>query len=353
MDEKKLELKRRFAGEKKPSMKRRSSMHDYHAQRFYMITLAVRDRCPVLGRLVYGVSAHEDAHIELSEMGQAVADEWAGISHYYPQVGVIAGQVMPVHFHGILYVREDVPFHLGQVIKGFKLGCNRKLKLILGEAAMESPLAREGGVPHGREGSDVLRSFAAILSQPKGGFGLWEEGYNDLILHNYSTLNKWKAYIQDNPRRLAIRRLHPDFFKVRFGLTIAGQEYAAIGNRFLLEQPELVQVQLSRHLYDNEIEQQKQQLLEKARKGAVLVSPAISKGEQLVMRAALDEHLPLIFLTAWGFNQFSKPGHQYFQACAEGRLLLLAPWEHQNERILLTRDMCMALNGMVESICKR
>ena len=159
---------------------------------------------------------------------------------------------------------------------------------------MESPLAREGGVPLGREGSDVLLSFAAILSQPKGGFGLWEEGYNDLILHNYSTLNKWKAYIQDNPRRLAIRRLHPDFFKVRFGLTIAGQEYAAIGNRFLLEQPELVQVQLSRHLYDNEIEQQKQQLLEKARKGTVLVSPAISKGEQLVMRAALDEHLPLI-----------------------------------------------------------
>ena len=347
MDEKQIQLKRRFADEKKTSMKRRSSMHDYHTQRFYMITLAVRGRCPVLGRLVHGTSACDDARIELSKMGQVVADEWAGISHYYPQVGVIAGQVMPDHFHGILYVREDVPFHLGQVIKGFKLGCNKKLKLILGEAAMESPLAGEG--------SDSLRSFAAILSQSKGGYSLWEDGYNDLILHNYSTLNKWKAYIQDNPRRLAIRRLHPDYFKVRFGLTIAGQEYAAIGNRFLLEQPELVQVQLSRHLYDSEIGQRKQQLLQKARKGAVLVSPAISKGEQLVMRAALDEHLPLIFLTAWGFNEFSKPGHQFFEACAEGRLLLLAPWAHQNERIPLTREMCMTLNGMVEQIvhCQR
>ncbi len=347
MDEKQQELKRRFAGEKKPSMKRRSSMHDYHAQRFYMITLAVRDRCPVLGRLVHGTSACDDARIELSKMGQVVADEWAGISHYYPQVGVIAGQVMPDHFHGILYVRENVPFHLGQVIKGFKLGCNRKLRLLLEKTAMESPLAGEG--------SDSLRSFAAILSQSKGCYSLWEDGYNDLILHNYSTLNKWKAYIQDNPRRLAIRRLHPDYFKVRFGLTIAGQEYAAIGNRFLLEQPELVQVQLSRHLYDSEIGQRKQQLLQKARKGAVLVSPAISKGEQLVMRAALDEHLPLIFLTAWGFNEFSKPGHQFFEACAEGRLLLLAPWAHQNERIPLTREMCMTLNGMVEQIvhCQR
>ena len=87
-----------------------------------------------------------------------------------------------------------------------------------------------------------------------------------------------------------------------------------------------------------------------AKTGTVLVSPAISKGEQVVMRSVMDAHLPLVFITPWGFNKFSKPGHQYFEACANGRLLLLAPWPHQNERIPLTRAMCLALNKMAEDI---
>jgi hypothetical protein len=92
-------------------------------------------------------------------------------------------------------------------------------------------------------------------------------------------------------------------------------------------------------------------MLGKARRGAVLVSPAISIGEQAVMRAALDAHLPLIFLTPWGFNAFSKPGHQYFEACAAGRFLILAPWAHQNQRFPLTRGMCLRLNAMTAAIC--
>ena len=91
-------------------------------------------------------------------------------------------------------------------------------------------------------------------------------------------------------------------------------------------------------------------MLAKARRGVVLVSPAISKGEQAVMRAALDACLPLIFLTPWGFNEFSRPGHQYYEACAQGHFLILAPWPHENQRIPLTRDMCMALNAMAAAV---
>ncbi|MBP5563572.1 MAG: hypothetical protein J6X51_06020, partial [Bacteroidales bacterium] len=57
-------------------------------------------------------------------------------------------------------------------------------------------------------------------------------------------------------------------------------------------------------------------------------------------------------LTPWGFTQFSKPGHQYFEACREGRFLILAPWEHQNEKIPLTRTMCLTLNEMTKQICE-
>lgn len=356
-----------------PSMHRRSDSHDYRSRRFYMVTLAVSPRWPLLGTLAVSESSGDDAadaHIELTPLGEAVQSAWQQISMYYPQVTTVQHVIMPDHIHGILYVREDTPFHLGQVVKGFKTGCNKALRLLVEEARQaqlqsQSPAAAATATnataativlsPFQR----LLLSWAATLSQhtskPRDkrsatSLYLWEKGYNDKILFNYSTLDKWKAYLSDNPRRLAIRRLHPDYFRVRFGMNIAGRDYAAIGNRMLLSHPEIIQVQLSRHFTDDELAVRVEALLRQARHGAVLVSPAISKGEQMVMRRAMDERLPLIFITPWGFNTFSKPGHQYYEACADGRFLILAPWEHHNHRIPLTREMCLQLNAMAAEI---
>ena len=366
--DKRIEDRKRFAGEKVPSMKRRSQEHDYHSKRFYMITLVVKERYTLLGCLVGHADAPEGSpeapRVEQSPLGEAVAREWVGISKIYSQVAVIAQCVMPDHFHGILYVKEHTDFHIGQVVKGFKLGCNRTLRAALetqrtregGEqAALETQRTREGEIERTREGQEdafgrLLLSYAANTSQPIGKETLWEPRYNDRILHNYSTLDKWKAYLQDNPRRLAIRRAHPDYFRVQFDVTIAGRQYAAIGNRFLLNYPDKQQVQLSRKLTEEQIHDNVEKFMDKARSGSVLVSPAISDGERAVMRTALDAYMPLIFLTPWGFNTFSKPGHQYYEACSEGRFLILAPWPHQNERIPLTRSMCMELNNMAEEI---
>ena len=68
------------------------------------------------------------------------------------------------------------------------------------------------------------------------------------------------------------------------------------------------------------------------------------------MRAAMNAHHPLIFITPYGFNEFSHPGHQYYDACAGGRLLLLAPWPHQNRKETLTRNMCQQLNLIATSL---
>lgn len=385
-----------------PSMHRRSDSHDYRSRRFYLITMAVSPRWPLLGTLASSedtCTADDtvEAHIELSPLGEAVLSAWQQIPFVYPQVSIVQHVIMPDHIHGILYVREDTTFHFGQVIKGFKTGCNKSLRLLVEEArkaqlqsqnnadgaissaAVPSVSATAPGVSAAAPSASsaapgvvvspfqrLLLSWAATLSQhtrkeqpkggqPKGGqpatgLHLWEKGYNDKILFNYSTLDKWKAYLSDNPRRLAIRRLHPDYFRVRFGITVAGRQYAAIGNRMLLRHPEIIQVQLSRHFTDDELAVRVEALLRQARHGAVLISPAISKGEQMVMRRAMDENLPLIFITPWGFNTFSKPGHQYYEACAAGRFLMLAPWEHHNHRIPLTREMCLQLNAMAAEI---
>ena len=41
-----------------------------------------------------------------------------------------------------------------------------------------------------------------------------------------------------------------------------------------------------------------------------------------------------------------------FGACAEGRLLILAPWEHHNLRLTISRSQCLSLNDMVRAICE-
>ena len=339
MTEEEFEKHKAFAGECKPSMLRRRVGHDYQGRRIYLITMTVEGRQPLLGQLVGEADAPDGSptapRVELSQLGEKVARFWQDISCHHPEVEVLATTIMPDHLHGILFVERLMEQHLGMVIKGFKVGCNkayRELFPMLQHCCSKDNSSKDNS-------KDRTSGF------------LFARGYNDHILEGPGELDRWFCYLRDNPRRLAIKRAYPDFFRVRFGITIGSQTYAAIGNRFLLSYPQKLQVQCSRRLTDEEIQATVAARLQQARRGAVLISPAISMGEQAVMRAALDAHLPLIFLTPWGFNAFSKPGHQYYEACAGGRFLILAPWPHENRRIPLTRQMCLQLNEMAAEIC--
>ena len=50
----------------------------------------------------------------LSAFGQRVEVEFLGVTRYYPQVEVVALQMMPDHLHGILFVKEEMPAGLGR-----------------------------------------------------------------------------------------------------------------------------------------------------------------------------------------------------------------------------------------------
>ena len=362
--------KQDFMRKKIPSMKRRSVHNDYYGRHIYMLTLAVEGRKPILGKLVGNIKDESDPpRIELSPLGEAVQVCWKEIPKYHPEANCLALQIMPDHIHGVLFIERNMEEYLGQIVSGFKAGCNKAFRELYSEAVplntnkQAAPLnTNKQEVPMNTDKqaacytaspySDLpLPSVMRLKKDDRSKGLLSERGYNDLISKSYDMLPRIINYVNDNPRRLATKRAYPDYFKVRFGISVGQRTYAAIGNRFLLKHPEKVQVKCSRRLTGEEIETATNAFIKKARNGALLVSPAISKGEQAVMRAALNEELPIIFLTPWGFTAFSKPGHQYFNACAEGRLLILAPWEHQTERIALTRDMCLQLNDMATEIC--
>ena len=413
MDREAFEKRKIYAGTTKESMRRRSISNDYSARRMYMITIVTEGRRhlfgEVRGRGEAPAGSADAPHMELSELGEAVQEQWWGIHAYYPEIEVMALQMMPDHLHGILFVRQQMKKPLGTVIRGFKTGCNRAFRRILPLAATQSQHTQQratgtaaaagtaGAAAAGTAGAAAARTAGAAAgtaeaaaaetagaaaagttaagaarvgapsvacvatqSQPKRDRRLddrehgqlFELGYNDRILLYEGQLDRWRHYLSDNPRRLLLKREHPDLFRVRFGLTVAGHTMAAIGNRFLLDYPEKLQVQCSRRLSAEQVEQQKQHCLAEARRGVVLVSPSISTGEKAIMRAALDAGLPLIFLEKDGFTSYTKPGGQFFNACASGRLLILAPWEHHNRRSTITRPECLALNAMAKHLCE-
>ena len=135
------ESQKAFAGEKKPSMLRRCVGHDYTERMMYMVTMVVEGRHTLFGTVVGRSDAPADSteapRVELSELGQRVAEEWLGIPKYYPQVEIIALQMMPDHLHGIIFIKEKMEKDLSRIIRGFKTGCNRSYReVVLGVSPM-------------------------------------------------------------------------------------------------------------------------------------------------------------------------------------------------------------------------
>lgn len=164
-------------------------------------------------------------------------------------------------------------------------------------------------------------------------------------------MNRWSYYLLDNPRRLWVKRNHPEWFTARRGITIGTSEATVMGNQFLLNHPKKVAVQCSRRMMDADIEKACRHYMSLARNGYVLVSPCISPGEKTVMKCAFEAGFPLIILIENGFTPKQKPAGRQFDACSQGRLLLVAPWEHHNERRKITRKQCLDLNNIAKAIC--
>ena len=316
MDWERYRSKKQWAGNLKPSMKRRRVGHDYQSRCIYMITLVIKERRQLLGTLT-GDGETTPAIVEPTALGHAVIQNLVNIPQFYPEIDIWTFQLMPDHLHAIIFVKERIPIHLGKVLNGFKVGCNRVFK-------------------------ELVKSDLP---------GLWEEGYNDMILEREGQLQRMKAYIHDNPRRLAIKRGHPDLFQVQRNITVGDYTFAALGNVFLLDAPCLMQVQCTRKLTQQQINDTVQQFLSHAQNGAVLVSPSISPGEKAVMKAAFERGFPVIVLQENGFAPLAKPGGRRFDACAQGRLLMLAPWEHHNDKRVIKRGQCLDLNEMARVIC--
>ncbi len=367
----------------KHSMKRRSPWHDYWRKGTYMITIVVEGRKPVLGRLMedrpeYRTSADTNnradalgtvtsaatisgasapvsmpvvsAHIELTTLGKTIQeDEIQKISRFYPMVEIWKLCIMPDHIHMILRIKEDMAKdkHLGQVIAGFKGGCSKAAQR-LGIAI--SPASANDNHQSGH--SENCDGWSKDYNRHSPLASLFEQGYNDKILLRDEQLDNWKHYLDDNPRRLIMKRHNPQLFTVLHDIDIAERHCQMVGNRFLLDIPDKVAVIVHRHYTDEENIQLRTEWLACGERGGVLVSAAISQKEKDVMREAMNRGYNIILLRENGFPALYKPSGESFDACASGRLLQISPWEHHMERKTITRSQCLELNELAERIAE-
>ena len=328
-------------------MMQRCVVHDYCAPSFYMVTVVTEPRRGCLSELHPEAGAApgtepgaaSDARLILSPIGEIVRDAWLRTSSIYAGVEACEHMMMPDHFHGILWVKERLPRHMGHIVKAFKRVSTQECRsrgLLLPPNPSLPP----------NPGSVAAAATAAGLQST-----LWQDGFQDSILLRKGQLAAMVNYIADNPRRLAAKRANPELFTVVSTQPVGrGRSCAAIGNHYLLDRPLKRQVQFSRTVSREELADRKQELLYTAAHGAVLVSPCISSGEKEVARAALDARMPLIVILENGFSPLYKPPGSYFEACAAGRLLMLAPFPYHREKRTITREQCQTLNEWAQAI---
>ena len=161
---------------------------------------------------------------------------------------------------------------------------------------------------------------------------LFAKEYHDRILTGKNQLTHMVRYIQDNPRRLALKRANRDLFRIRQNVTIGNIACTTLGNMFLAEYPQRQVLQCSRRLTHDQITTLKEECLAAASNGIVFITAAISEGEKLISRALREAGYPLIILLEQGFPEpdsphyrYFKPQGVYFEACAAGKLLLVEP----------------------------
>ena len=384
-------------------MGRRCIGWNYKGRCIYEITIVLANRASqALGRLlvrqrgsgeepwlsvdefrVKDIEADQvEARVEKTALGEAVWRHFRRMGEFTPEIRPLYCQIMPDHLHFIVDVTREMKRPLGNAIGGFKTGC-------------EKIFAAQGG-----EGRLFAPGFVDEILFHEGQLDNW---------FDYLRQNPWRLAIKRlfpglfrNVRELAVDLwLAPQTPDKGAGdvaaIGVAGAEsvategvacsaqraqargwFSALGNLFLLKRP-LAQIQVSRSFFayrrvakpggglkiardergepivaveTPDYRERRDALFALAKHGAVLLSPCVSDGERQIAREALAAGLKLVTMANKGFSKLQKPAGRYFDACAKGDLLMLAPaaWPYRPGEKAMTRFDATAMNRLCQWI---
>lgn len=399
-------------------MGRRCQKKNYRLPGTYHITINVAERQwqpfgQVVGNLDKPDGDADAPRVELTNIGKMVEEELTkSITAHYPMTEILDHVVMPEHLHFIAVVHHDIisksgrPTHLGQVIAGFKKGCNRRYWEMTGLKAegyytkeRQGNEQKQQGKPADasspQEGTPSLRHavYPHGFKVPSTGTTnrppLFAYGYVDVMPLQPGQLDTQRRYIYNNPRSRLMRNRHPHVLHPQRGGIDTALKLSALkgylrrecgsslfdedkwnniqkrllidngmvtcytyGNRQLLNQRLLPVVchRKDKHLFT----QQKQQCLTAASAGAILVSARIAKGEQEIIDTAIQQGFPVINIEDNGLPERYHPSERRIDLCATNKLLIVTPWRyiyrHTHEPISVAE--CKTMNCIVQALCR-
>lgn len=150
----------------------------------------------------------------------------------------------------------------------------------------------------------------------------------------------------------SLKKTHPDLFHRYLHLDINGREYAAFGNIFLLRDFDRMTVRAHRDWTETDYDSHKDPWMKCAENGGVLVSPFIHPYESRARKEGIPLGARIIEITKDGMPERFSPQGERFALCAEGRLLILAPWPYNKQRERVYRQDCMSMNEIAEEMSK-
>ena len=374
-----------------PEALKRNPLNDY-TEGWFHVTLNTRGEAPVLGYVAGDPDADDGSpnapRCVLTELGKRVEECWNRNPSFYSGIENIEFQVMPEHVHGLVHLKAGNKKHLGEIVRGFMIGCTHAYWDTLGIPWREMKYEKGVRMPQYND-RDHSRSYR--------GPALMVCGYNDVEAIGEEEIATKCQYIRNNPRHRLIARSKPDRFRVvrnrqsmhwtleralaavaadpwiggssercRTMQTLVAQRLKRhpdngaalvldyVGNRALLAAEH--KVSLICHRADVGLfERQRAAVMLAARSGAVVVGAFISPREREIMKLLMQEQLPFIELMDNGFGPRYKPGGRAFYSTAENRHVQLTCWTYEyvdgnRSRPNLTRERCLVMNELARLV---
>ena len=395
----------------------RATAHDYTRAGVYHITIHVADELgQVLGKVAGNLSAPDGStdapHTALSPVGQMVEYELMHTIHaFYPMITIQNYVIMPEHLHALMVVQDRIVSQngkiqtIGQVIAGFKLGCNRRFweitqrgdekraepaEALIKERRAEAALAltNERRAEAAGALTNERRAEAAgpLINDRQP---LFNPGYCDVIPVDDAQLATQRAYIAANPRSRLLRTSNRSMLMPQRGGIDTAITLTALRGflqrecpAHLVNQEALCQLELRLLMADGKIicdsygdrrlltqrclpvvchrkdaarfSEQKRRCLEEAERGTVLVSARIAKGEQEIMDEALRRGFQVALVVDNGFPEVYHPSAERIEYCATGKMLLVSPWQYQYRKKddAVSVPFCKTMNCVAQALCR-
>ena len=286
----------------------RDPKHDYRSRCIYHITIGKEIGCPDFSRIS---GSPEQPLVVRSRIGEIIESQILNFPNLCPSLQPLQYVIMPDHIHLALFAREYLPRVLGNYIGMFKVKCGQLIR---------------AEFPH-------LQS-------------IFTSDFYDRYLRRSHRLSTIIEYIQQNPYRLLVRRLNPDFFRKINNIEIQGALWQAYGNLQLLDNPFKSPVIIHRADSDLLKADKRRRWKHLAENGGVLVSPFISPEEKEIRRQCEEADGKIILLSNAPFGEREKPASHDFDLCSKGRLLILAPMSPLQPG----RSTFLYLNSVAENI---